>query len=140
MITLCAEEALARAQEAVGGPLAGVPLLVKDVFDTAGIRTTAGSRIFAERVPRTSAATVRTLEAAGAIVLAKTNCDEFAWGVTGQNYFYGDCGNRGDPAESPAARAAATPPGWPPGWRRWRSEATPAARCGCRPRAARWEG
>jgi aspartyl-tRNA(Asn)/glutamyl-tRNA(Gln) amidotransferase subunit A len=93
VITLCAEEALARAREAVDGPLAGVPLLVKDVFDTAGIRTTAGSRIFAERVPRTSAATVRTLEAAGAIVVAKTNCDEFAWGVTGQNYFYGDCGN-----------------------------------------------
>jgi aspartyl-tRNA(Asn)/glutamyl-tRNA(Gln) amidotransferase subunit A len=93
VITLCAEEALARAREAVDGPLAGVPLLVKDVFDTAGIRTTAGSRIFADRVPRTSAATVRTLEAAGAIVVAKTNCDEFAWGVTGQNYFYGDCGN-----------------------------------------------
>ena len=46
-ITLCTEQAMARAQDCVDGPLAGVPLLVKDVFDTAGIRTTAGSAIWA---------------------------------------------------------------------------------------------
>jgi Asp-tRNA(Asn)/Glu-tRNA(Gln) amidotransferase A subunit family amidase len=51
LITVCPERALARARERADGPLAGVPLLVKDIFDTAGIRTTAGSRIFAERVP-----------------------------------------------------------------------------------------
>ncbi len=93
VITVCAEEALARARAGVSGPLAGVPLLVKDVFDTAGVRTTAGSGIYGERVPSRSAAAVATLEAAGAIVVAKTNCDEFAWGVTGQNHFYGDCAN-----------------------------------------------
>lgn len=93
VITLCAEEALARARAAVRGPLAGVPLLVKDVIDTAGIRTTAGSRIYADRVPRFSAPTVSALEAAGAVVIGKTNCDEFAWGVTGQNPFYGDARN-----------------------------------------------
>ena len=93
VITVCGEEALVRARSGVEGPLAGVPLLVKDVFDTAGVRTTAGSRIHAERIPGTSAAAVATLEAAGAIVVAKTNCDEFAWGVTGQNHFYGDCAN-----------------------------------------------
>ena len=92
-ITVCAEEALARARNGVSGPLAGVPLLVKDVFDTAGVRTTAGSRIYAERVPNATAPVVAALEAAGAIVVAKTGCDEFAWGVTGQNHFYGDTRN-----------------------------------------------
>jgi aspartyl-tRNA(Asn)/glutamyl-tRNA(Gln) amidotransferase subunit A len=93
VITSCAEAALARARGGVEGPLAGVPLLVKDVIDTAGIRTTAGSQIYADRIPPTSARAVSTLEAAGAIVIAKTNCDEFAWGVTGQNLFYGDARN-----------------------------------------------
>jgi aspartyl-tRNA(Asn)/glutamyl-tRNA(Gln) amidotransferase subunit A len=93
LITVCAERALDRAPASVDGPLAGVPLLVKDVIDTAGIRTTAGSRIYAERVPEASAPVVTALEAAGAIVIGKTNCDEFAWGVTGQNAFYGDVCN-----------------------------------------------
>jgi aspartyl-tRNA(Asn)/glutamyl-tRNA(Gln) amidotransferase subunit A len=93
LITVCADEALARARAGVDGPLAGVPLLVKDLFDTAGVRTTAGSRLYAERVPRTSAPAVLALEAAGAIVIGKTNCDEFAWGVTGQNPHYGDVEN-----------------------------------------------
>ena len=95
VITVCAEQALERARAGLEGPLAGVPLLVKDVFDTAGVRTTAGSRIYADRVPSASADAVRALEAAGAIVIAKTNCDEFAWGVTGQNQFYGDVRNQG---------------------------------------------
>lgn len=93
LITLCPERALARARAGVDGPLAGLPLLVKDVIDTAGIRTTAGSRIYADRVPGSSASAVKRLEAAGAIVIGKTNCDEFAWGVTGQNPFYGDVHN-----------------------------------------------
>jgi Asp-tRNA(Asn)/Glu-tRNA(Gln) amidotransferase A subunit family amidase len=92
-ITVCAEQALERAHRGVDGPLAGVPLLVKDVFDTAGIRTTAGSRIYAKRVPAESAPAVLALEAAGAIVIGKTGCDEFAWGVTGQNSIYGDVRN-----------------------------------------------
>ena len=93
LITVCADQALARARAGVDGLLAGVPLLVKDLFDTAGVRTTAGSRIYAERVPRASAPAVLALEAAGAIVIGKTNCDEFAWGVTGQNPHYGDVRN-----------------------------------------------
>jgi aspartyl-tRNA(Asn)/glutamyl-tRNA(Gln) amidotransferase subunit A len=93
LITVCADEALARASAGVEGPLAGVPLLVKDVFDTAGIRTTAGSRLYADRVPAASAPAVLALEAAGAIMVGKTNCDEFAWGVTGQNHCYGDARN-----------------------------------------------
>ena len=97
VITVCAERALNRARSGVDGPLAGVPLLVKDVIDTAGIRTTVGSRVYADRVPSSSAPAVITLEAAGAIVIAKTNCDEFAWGVTGQNPFYGDARNPRQP-------------------------------------------
>jgi len=92
-ITVCADHALSRARETLSGPLAGVPLLVKDVFDTAGIRTTVGSRIYANRVPEATAPTVRALEAAGAIMIGKTGCDEFAWGVTGQNHHYGDVRN-----------------------------------------------
>jgi aspartyl-tRNA(Asn)/glutamyl-tRNA(Gln) amidotransferase subunit A len=93
LITVCGERALAAAPTRTRGPLAGVPVLVKDVFDTAGIRTTAGSRIYAEASGTRSAAAVLSLEAAGAVVIGKTNCDEFAWGVTGQNAFYGDARN-----------------------------------------------
>ncbi len=93
LITVCPQRALPRARSAERGPLAGVPLLVKDIIDTAGVRTTAGSKIYADRVPAESAPTVRALEAAGAIVIGKTNCDEFAWGVTGQNTHYGDARN-----------------------------------------------
>jgi aspartyl-tRNA(Asn)/glutamyl-tRNA(Gln) amidotransferase subunit A len=93
MITAAPDQALARARGGLDGPLAGVPLLVKDMIDTAGIRTTAGSRIYGDRISASSAPTVTALEAAGAIVIAKTNCDEFAWGVTGQNAFYGDTRN-----------------------------------------------
>jgi Asp-tRNA(Asn)/Glu-tRNA(Gln) amidotransferase A subunit family amidase len=97
LITICAGQALARARAGVEGPLVGVPLLVKDVFDTAGVRATAGSRLYADRVPHSTAPVVHALEAAGAIVIGKTNCDEFAWGVTGQNEFYGDVRNPSHP-------------------------------------------
>jgi aspartyl-tRNA(Asn)/glutamyl-tRNA(Gln) amidotransferase subunit A len=92
-ITVCADQALSRARAGVAGPLAGVPLLVKDSFDIAGVRTTVGSRIYTDRVSTESAPAVLALEAAGAIAIGKTNCDEFQWGVTGQNPFYGDARN-----------------------------------------------
>jgi aspartyl-tRNA(Asn)/glutamyl-tRNA(Gln) amidotransferase subunit A len=90
VITLCGEEALARARSGVRGRLAGVPLLVKDLFDTAGIRTTYASSLYAEHVPERTASSVAALEAEGAIVVGKANADEFAWGTCGQNTFYGD--------------------------------------------------
>ncbi len=93
VITVCADEALARARTGVSGPLAGVPVLVKDVLDTAGVRTTYGSSIYREHVPERTAAAVQRLEAAGAIVIGKANCHEFAWGVTGQNPHWGDVRN-----------------------------------------------
>jgi Asp-tRNA(Asn)/Glu-tRNA(Gln) amidotransferase A subunit family amidase len=93
VITTCEEQALARARAGVDGALAGVPVLIKDLVDTAGIRTTYGSSIYAEHVPERSAPAVTALEAQGAIVVGKTNLDEFAWGVCGQNTFYGDTVN-----------------------------------------------
>jgi aspartyl-tRNA(Asn)/glutamyl-tRNA(Gln) amidotransferase subunit A len=93
VITLCREPALARARAGVRGPLAGVPLLVKDVIDTAGVRTTYGSAIHRDHVPARTAPAVLALEAAGAIVVGKANADEFAWGVLGQNVHYGDTVN-----------------------------------------------
>jgi Asp-tRNA(Asn)/Glu-tRNA(Gln) amidotransferase A subunit family amidase len=92
-ITVCADEAIARARTNPTGPLAGVPLAVKDIFDTAGIRTTYGSAIFADHVPRRTATAVARLEAAGAIVVGKTNMHEFAWGATSQNPHWGTVAN-----------------------------------------------
>ncbi len=94
VITLCRDEALARARTGtVAGRLAGVALVVKDLIDTAGVRTTYASRLHAEHVPDRSAPAVAALEAEGAIVVAKTNADEFAWGATGQNPVFGDVVN-----------------------------------------------
>ena len=78
--------------EAVG-PLAGVPIALKDLFDTAGVRTTAGSRFFAERVPDRDAAVVQKLRGAGAVLLGKLNMHEWALGVTNDNPHYGACRN-----------------------------------------------
>jgi aspartyl-tRNA(Asn)/glutamyl-tRNA(Gln) amidotransferase subunit A len=93
VITTCEEQALARARAGVRGALAGVPVLIKDLIDTAGVRTTYASSIYADHVPRRSAPAVAALEAQGAIVVGKANADEFAWGVCGQNTFYGDTVN-----------------------------------------------
>jgi Asp-tRNA(Asn)/Glu-tRNA(Gln) amidotransferase A subunit family amidase len=70
-----------------------VPLLVKDLIDVAGLRITYGSRVYAQHIAAESAPCVRALEAEGAIVVATTTCDEFAWGVGGQNPHWGDTGN-----------------------------------------------
>ena len=80
----------ARARAGVSGRLAGVPLLVKDLIDTAGVRTTYASAIYRDHVPDRSAPAVLALEAEGAIVVGKANADEFAWGTCGQNVHYGD--------------------------------------------------
>jgi aspartyl-tRNA(Asn)/glutamyl-tRNA(Gln) amidotransferase subunit A len=91
------ERALARARAGVSGRLAGVPLLVKDLIDVEGLRITYGSKIYADHVADETAPCVRALEAEGAIVVATTTCDEFAWGVGGQNPHWGDTGNPAHP-------------------------------------------
>jgi aspartyl-tRNA(Asn)/glutamyl-tRNA(Gln) amidotransferase subunit A len=91
------ESARARARSGVSGRLAGVPLLVKDLIDVAGLRISYGSKLYARHVASETAPCVRALEAEGAIVVATTTCDEFAWGVGGQNPHWGDTGNPAHP-------------------------------------------
>ena len=79
------------------GPLAGRTLAVKDLFDTAGIRTTYGSKIYEDHVPPRNAVAVQRVLDAGASLVGKTNLAEFAWGVLGQNDWYGTCRNPARP-------------------------------------------
>jgi aspartyl-tRNA(Asn)/glutamyl-tRNA(Gln) amidotransferase subunit A len=78
----------------------GIRLAVKDMFDTAGVRTTYGSAVFADHVPSESAAAVRLLEGAGYANVGKTNLHEFAYGVTSQNLHYGTVPNPSFPGRT----------------------------------------
>ena len=82
------------------GSLSGRTLAVKDLFDTAGVRTTYGSRIYAEHVPDRTAVAVQRLLDAGAVLVGKTHLPEFAWSVLGQNPWYGTCGNPTHPGKT----------------------------------------
>lgn len=80
------------------GPLAGVPVGLKDIIDAAGLPTTAGSLIDKDRVPAGDAPLTRRFRAAGAVILGKLNLHEYAFGPTGHNPHYGDQKNPWDPA------------------------------------------
>jgi aspartyl-tRNA(Asn)/glutamyl-tRNA(Gln) amidotransferase subunit A len=81
-------------------PTEGVPLAVKDLFDTAGLTTTYGSVVFADHIPERSADAVLRLEAAGYANTGKTNLHEFAYGVTSQNPHYGTVPNPAAPGRT----------------------------------------
>src|SRR5208282_3390190 len=114
-ITVTAEQALAQAKKAETelfaargrkayrdrGPLHGIPISLKDNICTAGIRTTAGSKILKDFIPKEDASVVAQLKNAGAILLGKTNLHEFAYGVTSNNPHFGAVHNPWDLSRIP---------------------------------------
>ena len=96
-ITITAEQAMRQARQADAelaagqdrGALHGVPVAVKDLFATSGVRTTDGSRLFGNFVPGIDAAVVQNLQSAGAVMLGKLNMHELAYGITSANPHFG---------------------------------------------------
>jgi aspartyl-tRNA(Asn)/glutamyl-tRNA(Gln) amidotransferase subunit A len=103
-ITLTADAAMLEAHQAemeinaggYRGPLQGIPLAIKDLYETAGVATTHGSKIFAGHVPAEDGFVVKKLRQAGAVILGKLNMHEIALGVTNVNPHYGACRNPWD--------------------------------------------
>ena len=100
-ITVTAESALAEARQAEAeirrgdwrGPLHGIPIALKDLIDTAGVRTTAASLLFKDHIPTEDAEVVRRLKAAGAVLLGKQNLHEFAYGGSSMISAFGEVRN-----------------------------------------------
>jgi aspartyl-tRNA(Asn)/glutamyl-tRNA(Gln) amidotransferase subunit A len=83
------------------GPLHGIPVALKDVFETKGIRTTCGSLLFAQNVPARDSAVAERLASAGAVLVGKTAMHELAYGVTSSNPHFGSVRNPWDPDRVP---------------------------------------
>ncbi|MFN8475120.1 MAG: amidase [Anaerolineae bacterium] len=108
-IRVTPESALAEAQAAekdirrgaYRGPLHGIPIALKDLFDVAGVPTTAASAFFMDNVPSEDAPSVARLRAAGAVILGKLNIHEMAYGVSGDSSAFGPTRNPWDPTRMP---------------------------------------
>jgi aspartyl-tRNA(Asn)/glutamyl-tRNA(Gln) amidotransferase subunit A len=105
-ITVTPDSALAAARAAEAeitrgdwrGPLHGIPIALKDLIDTSGVRTTAGSKRHRDRIPTDDAEVVRRLKQAGAVIVGKNNMHEFAYGGSSLVSYFGDVHNSRDPA------------------------------------------
>ena len=100
-ITVIPSEQLIPPEDAHGGPLYGIPLAIKDLYNTKGILTTSGSRFFADHIPQEDAFVVHKMKRAGAQIIGKTNTHEIALGVTNNNPHYGACKNPWDITRTP---------------------------------------
>jgi aspartyl-tRNA(Asn)/glutamyl-tRNA(Gln) amidotransferase subunit A len=108
-ITVASEAALAEARTAEHeiyngnwrGPLHGIPIGLKDLLDTSGVKTTCASALFADRIPNEDAEVVRRLKSAGAVIVGKQNMQEFAYGGTSAASYYGPVRNPWDVTRTP---------------------------------------
>jgi aspartyl-tRNA(Asn)/glutamyl-tRNA(Gln) amidotransferase subunit A len=128
----------AARKDGIARPLAGVPVAHKDLFETAGIRTTAGSKLFERHVPTRDATVVARLAAAGCVLVGKTNTHELGGGVTTINPFFGTTANpwnigriAGGSSGGSAAAVAAGLTVLATGSDTGGSVRIPAALCGC---------
>ncbi|WP_406155795.1 amidase [Streptomyces sp. NBC_00882] len=96
-----ARQALKRHRNGTARPLEGVPIVIKDLIDTAGLETTYGSSIFAGHLPAEDATVVARIRAAGGIVIGKATTHEFAWGITTDGTQAGPTCNPWDPSLVP---------------------------------------
>ncbi len=117
-VTVDPDGALARAREPLSGPFAGVPIPIKDLSETAGLRTTYSCRAFADNVPQWDSGAVRRLRTAGFVVIGKTNTPEFGTIAVTESELNGACRNPWDltrtPGGSSGGAAAAVAAGLAP--------------------------